>query len=135
MAPDPPIRRHLLLPTQIANQREIKTPNRPIVAARITYIPTKRRMTAIIRVLSAFDRSLDGGLDPGSLDCSRANQIPQRSANPTANITRVVPAAIRSSGHTSRMNSDICITQSHSWRQKVLTPQKTNLSNQIHPTH
>jgi hypothetical protein len=84
MTPYPVIQRHRLLPTQIANQREIKIPNRPIAAARITYIPTKRKTTVIIRVLSAFDISLDGGADPEFFDRKRAIEAQQRSDKPTA---------------------------------------------------
>jgi hypothetical protein len=73
-----------VLPTQIANQREIKIPNRPIAAARITYIPTKRKMTVMIRVLSAFDISLDEGVDPGFLDRKRVIEAQQRSDKRTA---------------------------------------------------
>jgi hypothetical protein len=75
---------HHLLPTQIANQREIKIPNRPIAAARITYIPTKRKITVINRILSAFDLSVDGGVDPGFPDRKRAIEAQQPSDKPTA---------------------------------------------------
>ena len=70
--------------TRIANQREIKIPNKPIAATRIKYIPTKRRMAVMIRVLSAFDTSIGGGVDPGFLDRKRAIEAQQRSDKPTA---------------------------------------------------